>query len=216
MHISRGFAVVVALLAGHLISANPVELSETGVGVGIAVRAPPPAPPGQAPPPPCTPISPPPSESQTKDRFNQFANALLVKKDLNAAFRFVSANYVVSLAPVSMRLEARRTQFASILTCWTQNHHAGVGNGQVSAYKYLQNLNWSKANIQVKKLAFQDDESWLDYIYSGHGEVVDRFRWQAGCIVEHVRVLPTAGGKERVTDKVPAVGFGTEDPSRSL
>jgi len=51
------------------------------------------APPG---PPPCKPITPAPTADQTKARFNQFADAFLNKKDLNAAFRFVSANYVVS------------------------------------------------------------------------------------------------------------------------
>lgn len=30
---------------------------------------------------------------------------------------------------------------------------------------------------------------WLNYNASGIGEVVDRFRWEGGCIVEHVSEL---------------------------
>jgi hypothetical protein len=29
--------------------------------------------------------------------------------------------------------------------------------------------------------------SWVNYRSGGFGEVVDRFRWDAGCIAEHVR-----------------------------
>lgn len=29
--------------------------------------------------------------------------------------------------------------------------------------------------------------TWVNYRSGGFGEVVDRFRWDAGCIAEHVR-----------------------------
>ena len=31
--------------------------------------------------------------------------------------------------------------------------------------------------------------SWVQYSASGFGTVVDRFRWEGGCIAEHVRIL---------------------------
>jgi hypothetical protein len=32
----------------------------------------------------------------------------------------------------------------------------------------------------------EDNMSWVNYRAGGMGEIVDRFRWEAGCIVEHV------------------------------
>lgn len=46
-------------------------------------------------PPPCKAISPPPSAAETEQRFNTFADEFLVKKNLTAAFEFISSTYIV-------------------------------------------------------------------------------------------------------------------------
>lgn len=42
------------------------------------------------------------------------------------------------------------------------------------------------------RTAFKEPQSWLNY-RSGFGEIVDRFRWEGGCIVEHVSALHCFG-----------------------
>lgn len=46
-------------------------------------------------PPPCQAINPPPTAAETEKRFNTFANEFLVKKNLTAAFEFISSTYIV-------------------------------------------------------------------------------------------------------------------------
>jgi hypothetical protein len=46
-------------------------------------------------PPPCQAISPPPTAAETEERFNKFADQFLVKKNLTAAFEFISSTYIV-------------------------------------------------------------------------------------------------------------------------
>lgn len=48
-------------------------------------------------PPPCEAIDPPPSAAETEERFNEFADAFLVEKNLTHAFEFISSTYIVSL-----------------------------------------------------------------------------------------------------------------------
>lgn len=43
-------------------------------------------------------------------------------------------------------------------------------------------------NITVLRIAFKGDTGWLNYLANGT-EVVDRYRWESGCIVEHVSSL---------------------------
>lgn len=50
-------------------------------------------------PPPCRPISPPPDEAATKARFDQFAHAFLVTKNITEAFTYISEGYIVSQHP---------------------------------------------------------------------------------------------------------------------
>jgi hypothetical protein len=47
-------------------------------------------------PPPCQPMSPPPDEAATKARFDQFAHAFLVTKNITVAFTYISQGYIVS------------------------------------------------------------------------------------------------------------------------
>ncbi len=46
-------------------------------------------------PPPCQPSSPGPSEEETKARFDRFADAFIVKKNITEAFLYISDSYIV-------------------------------------------------------------------------------------------------------------------------
>lgn len=44
---------------------------------------------------------------------------------------------------------------------------------------------WGSQDITVLRTKFESPQSWLNYKNS-FGTVVDRFRWEGGCIAEHV------------------------------
>lgn len=46
-------------------------------------------------PPPCEAMDPPPSAAETEERFNEFADAFLVEKNLTHAFAFIAEDYIV-------------------------------------------------------------------------------------------------------------------------
>ncbi|KAL3418789.1 hypothetical protein PVAG01_09010 [Phlyctema vagabunda] len=106
---------------------------------------------------PCQPISPTPTEAETNARFDRFADAFLVKKNVTAAFEYISQNYI--------------------------NHNPAAQNGFDSAWNILSPI-WASQQITVLRTKFQGAQGWLNY-RSGFGEVVDRYRWESGCIVEH-------------------------------
>ncbi|EWY81961.1 hypothetical protein FOYG_16166 [Fusarium oxysporum NRRL 32931] len=110
------------------------------------------------PPPPCQPLVIPPGEVETEKRFNKFANAFIVTKNITEAFTYISAGYI--------------------------NHNPLAKNGSESAWNILSPI-WPSINITVLRTTFRGNMGWLNYNASGIGEVVDRFRWDAGCIVEH-------------------------------
>ncbi len=51
---------------------------------------------------------------------------------------------------------------------------------------------WSGVNITDPRWTSKGEYGWLNYHVGGLGEIVDRYRFEAGCIVEHVScfVLP--------------------------
>lgn len=54
-------------------------------------------------PPPCVAMVPEPTEEETEARFDRFANAFLVTKNLTEAFEYISSTYIVShLVPGSI------------------------------------------------------------------------------------------------------------------
>ncbi|ORY56918.1 uncharacterized protein BCR38DRAFT_450356 [Pseudomassariella vexata] len=110
-------------------------------------------------PPPCVAISPAPSVNETQARSEAFANAFLVKKNLTEAFTYIAASY------------RNHNPFAS-------------GDGPGPALDVLGPV-WPTVQITVLRTKFQSPQSWLNYRVSGMGEIVDRYRWEAGCIVEH-------------------------------
>lgn len=47
---------------------------------------------------------------------------------------------------------------------------------------------WGSQQLTLLGTHFEGDMSWVNY-QSSLGEIVDRFRWEDGCIVEHVCVM---------------------------
>ncbi|KAK3943594.1 hypothetical protein QBC46DRAFT_351469 [Diplogelasinospora grovesii] len=109
-------------------------------------------------PPPCQPMTPAPTEDETKARFEKFAHAFLETKNLTEAFSYISSTY--------------------------KNHNPMAKDGPASALDILGPV-WPTVTITPLRRTFKGNMGWLDYRASGLGEVVDRYRWEAGCIVEH-------------------------------
>ncbi|KAI0157140.1 hypothetical protein GGR52DRAFT_565463 [Hypoxylon sp. FL1284] len=110
-------------------------------------------------PPPCVAMSPPPSERETRERFDKFAQALIYQRNLTKAFAYISASYV--------------------------NHDPAITtNGPDAALDALSTF-WNFTTITPIRQTFKVDQGWLNYKASGMGVIVDRFRFEAGCIVEH-------------------------------
>ena len=65
-----------------------------------------------------------------------------------------------------------------------QNHNPAAQNGFDSAWNILSPI-WKNQQITVLRTKYNGTQGWLNY-RSGFGEVVDRYRWEAGCIAEHV------------------------------
>lgn len=68
---------------------------------------------------------------------------------------------------------------------WAQNHNPAAQNGFDSAWNILSPI-WASQNIKVLGTKFNNTQGWLHYSAGSFGEVVDRYRWEAGCIAEHV------------------------------
>lgn len=148
-------------------------------------------------PPPCVPISPSPSEFETRHRFSCFAHAFLVTKNLTEAFQYISEGYVVSIWTFELFPRAVSiTRFILPLLLYAltqcllgfvkQNHNPFVTqNGSQAAFDFLAPI-WPSTNITFQRKLFRGDMGWVNYNNSGFGEIIDRFRWEDGCIVEHV------------------------------
>ncbi|KAL8341970.1 hypothetical protein RB601_005244 [Gaeumannomyces tritici] len=98
-----------------------------------------------------------PAEEETKARFDKFADAFLVKKDLVEAFGYIAPEYI--------------------------NHNPAAKNGAQFAFDLLSPL-WPSQRITVIRTLFRGNQGWLNYRNS-FGTIVDRYRWEKGCIVEH-------------------------------
>ncbi|CAI9636063.1 unnamed protein product [Alternaria burnsii] len=98
------------------------------------------------------------TEEQTAKRADAFAQAFIYKKDISEAFKYISQDYI--------------------------NHNPLAQNGSDSAWNILSPI-WASQNITPLRTAFEYPQSWLNYRTGSFGEVVDRFRWEGGCIVEH-------------------------------
>ncbi|KAF2839727.1 hypothetical protein M501DRAFT_973386 [Patellaria atrata CBS 101060] len=106
---------------------------------------------------PCQPMVPAPTEEETKARHEKFAHAFLVTKNITEAFTYINQGYI--------------------------NHNPAAQNGFDSAWNILSPI-WGNQQITVLRTTFKGNQGWLNY-RSGFGTVVDRYRWEAGCIAEH-------------------------------
>ncbi|KAK2774767.1 hypothetical protein FQN52_004218 [Onygenales sp. PD_12] len=158
----RTLPLFALLLAPLTALAAPNPRPNTGTGTAIS------APPSKViinarqgavvTPPPCVAMDPAPTEAETEARFDIFAEAFLVRKNLTEAFEYISSTYI--------------------------NHNPMADDGPNAALDALGPF-WSGLQITVLRTAFEGEFGWLNYQSSMVGEVVDRFRWEAGCIVEH-------------------------------
>ncbi|KAH9870196.1 hypothetical protein J1614_007119 [Plenodomus biglobosus] len=98
------------------------------------------------------------TEAQTKARSEAFAQAFIYKKDISEAFKYIVKDYI--------------------------NHNPAAQNGSDSAWNLLSPI-WASQTITPLRTTFKSPQSWLNYQTGSFGEVVDRFRWEGGCIAEH-------------------------------
>ncbi|KAL2265082.1 hypothetical protein VTJ83DRAFT_7592 [Remersonia thermophila] len=114
---------------------------------------------GQQAPPPCVRQDPPPSQEETEARFRAFVEVFVgPKKNLYEAFKYISDDYI--------------------------NHNPMANNGHKAAWDVLSPF-WNSFQHTYLRSTIKDNMSWVNYRAGFMGEVVDRFRWEGGCIVEH-------------------------------
>ncbi|EHA56971.1 hypothetical protein MGG_06861 [Pyricularia oryzae 70-15] len=118
----------------------------------------------------CEKMNPPPSEEETATRFAEFADAFIFEKDIDAAFSYIAPEYI--------------------------NHNPAAQNGAQFVYDLLKPF-WASQNITVLGTLYRHPQGWLNY-RSAFGTIVDRYRWDGGCIVEH-----WDSGEQMPTDVTP-------------
>ncbi|KAH6638852.1 hypothetical protein C7974DRAFT_421510 [Boeremia exigua] len=96
--------------------------------------------------------------SQTKSRSKAFARAFIYDQDISKAFEYIVSDYI--------------------------NHNPLAQNGSDSAWGILSPI-WAAQDMTPLRTTFKNPQSWLEYNNTAFGVVVDRFRWEGGCIVEH-------------------------------
>ncbi|KAJ8118885.1 hypothetical protein OPT61_g229 [Boeremia exigua] len=95
---------------------------------------------------------------ETEARAKAFAQAFIVDRNITAAFEHIAVDYI--------------------------NHNPLAQNGSDSAWGILSSI-WGSVEINPLRTTFQNPQAWLKYEVVGFSQVVDRFRWEAGCIAEH-------------------------------
>lgn len=90
-----------------------------------------------------------------------------------------------TLSRITLSSPLSRLHYSQPYANSSQNHNPLAQNGSDSAWSILSPI-WASQNITPLRTTFQGTQSWLNYNNSVFGEVVDRFRWEGGCIVEHV------------------------------
>ncbi|KAK1759967.1 hypothetical protein QBC47DRAFT_420781 [Echria macrotheca] len=110
-------------------------------------------------PPPCTRQNPAPSEESLKARFDTFVQAFVGpagRKNITEAFEYIVEDYI--------------------------NHNPIAQNGAKSAWDILSGI-WHNFDHRLLRSTISGDTSWVEY--NSGSVIVDRFRWEGGCIVEH-------------------------------
>lgn len=114
---------------------------------------------GSQPPPFCVrQEDPAPTEEETEELFNAFAKAFITDNNITEAFTYIAEDYI--------------------------NHNPLAQNGFMSAWNILSGI-WGGISKTLIGTAYDADMSWVNYQASGLGTIVDRFRWEGGCIAEH-------------------------------
>ncbi|PSN74304.1 hypothetical protein BS50DRAFT_627642 [Corynespora cassiicola Philippines] len=107
---------------------------------------------------PCVRQTPEPCENITAARHAEFAQAFIYDQNITKAFEFIAEDYI--------------------------NHNPAAENGFDSAWNILSPF-WGTQEITPFRHTFISPQGWVNYNTTGFGEVVDRFRWEGGCIAEH-------------------------------
>ncbi|TEB23857.1 hypothetical protein FA13DRAFT_1617675, partial [Coprinellus micaceus] len=102
-------------------------------------------------------LNPEPTPEETKLRHDKFAQAFIYQRNITAAFEFISQDYI--------------------------NHNPAAQNGFDFAWNILSGF-WNTQQLTPIRDTFRSPYGWVNY-RSGFGTVVDRYRWEGGCIVEH-------------------------------
>ncbi|KAF1952226.1 hypothetical protein CC80DRAFT_479847 [Byssothecium circinans] len=120
---------------------------------------------------PCVRINPPPDAKTTEARFNAFAKVFIYDQNITEAFTYIVKDYI--------------------------NHNPAAENGFDSAWNILSPI-WASQDITPLRTTFDaaTNQGWLNYQTATFGEVVDRFRWEGGCIAEHWDAGEVYPGKE--------------------
>ncbi|KAK3319853.1 hypothetical protein B0T19DRAFT_273419 [Cercophora scortea] len=105
----------------------------------------------------CAKIFPAPGDAEVKNRHDKFVDAFLVKKDVALAFENIAPEYV--------------------------NHNPFAQNGAAWALNFLKDI-WGSQQITIRRTLYRNNTSWINYDGSW-GTIIDRYRWEGGCIVEH-------------------------------
>ncbi|KAK4458561.1 hypothetical protein QBC42DRAFT_300162 [Cladorrhinum samala] len=110
-------------------------------------------------PPPCVRQVPAPSQEELEVRFNDFVQAFVGKqKNITKAFEYIANDYI--------------------------NHNPMAQNGAASAWNILSPI-WGGIQHNLIRSTITGNMSWVNYNGGGFGTIVDRFRWEGGCIAEH-------------------------------
>ncbi|KAL2140934.1 hypothetical protein VTI28DRAFT_3031 [Corynascus sepedonium] len=113
---------------------------------------------GPVAPTPCVRQDPPPTQEELEVRFNDFVEAFVGEsKSIAKAFEYIAEDYI--------------------------NHNPMAENGFQSAWDILSPF-WDSSPTTYIRHMIDGDMSWVNY-GSSFGQIVDRFRWEGGCIAEH-------------------------------
>ncbi|KAF5340366.1 hypothetical protein D9611_007900 [Ephemerocybe angulata] len=102
-------------------------------------------------------LNPAPTPEETSLRHDAFAQSFIYKRNITAAFEFIAQDYI--------------------------NHNPSAQNGFDYAWNVLNGF-WDTQSLTPVRHTFKSPYGWVNY-RSGFGAIVDRFRWEGGCIVEH-------------------------------
>ncbi|KAK5654268.1 hypothetical protein OQA88_7444 [Cercophora sp. LCS_1] len=106
----------------------------------------------------CQKVSPAPSDDQVKAKHDKFVDAFLVKKDIVETFTYIAPEYI--------------------------NNNVSSPDGAQRALDFLSRV-WGNQNITIHRTRYRENYSWLNYAGMAGNNIIDRYRWEGGCIVQH-------------------------------